>query len=113
MVGKSVAKPRARLRRLVAVAAVMLMVVAAIAYALLFRRAPGVRPPEIKSLAVLPFKPLVADHRDESLEMGMTDTLIVRLSSLRDVTVRPISSVRKFSGLEQDAVAAGRELGVE
>ena len=93
--------------------AVMLMVVAAIAYALLFRRAPGVRPPEIKSLAVLPFKPLVADHRDESLEMGMADTLIVRLSSLREVTVRPISSVRKFSGLEQDAVAAGRELGVE
>ncbi len=113
MVGTSVAQPRASLRRLVAVAAVMLMVVAAIAYALLFRRAPGVRPPEIKSLAVLPFKPLVADHRDESLEMGMADTLIVRLSSLRDVTVRPISSVRKFSGLEQDPVAAGRELGVE
>ena len=112
-VGKSVAKPRARLRRPVAVAAVMLMVVAAIAYALLFRRAPGVRPPEIKSLAVLPFKPLVADHRDESLEMGMADTLIFRLSNLRDVTVRPISSVRKFSGLEQDPVAAGRELGVE
>ena len=62
---------------------------------------------------MLPFKPLVADHRDESLEMGMADTLIVRLSSLRHVTVRPVSSVRKFSGLEQDPVAAGRELGVE
>ena len=60
MVGNSVAEPRARLPGLVAVAAVMLMVVAAIAYAFLFRRAPGVRPTEIKSLAVLPFKPLVA-----------------------------------------------------
>ena len=67
----------------------------------------------LRSIAVLPFKPLVADHRDESLEMGMADTLNFRLSSLRDVAVRPISSVRKFSGLEQDPVAAGRELGVE
>jgi DNA-binding winged helix-turn-helix (wHTH) protein/TolB-like protein/Flp pilus assembly protein TadD len=65
------------------------------------------------SIAVLPFKPLVADHRDESLEMGMADTLIVRLSNLSELTVRPVSSVRKFSGLEQDALAAGRELGVE
>lgn len=67
----------------------------------------------VRSIAVLPFKPLVADHRDESLEMGMADTLIVRLSNLRDVTVQPISSVRRFSGLEQDPVRAGRELGVE
>ena len=67
----------------------------------------------LRSIAVLPFKPLVADNRDESLEMGMADTLNFRLGSLRDVAVRPISSVRKFSGLEQDPVAAGRELGVE
>ena len=67
----------------------------------------------VRSIAVLPFKPLVVDQRDESLEMGMADTLIVRLSNLRELIVRPISSVRKYSGLEQDAVAAGRELSVE
>jgi DNA-binding winged helix-turn-helix (wHTH) protein/TolB-like protein/Flp pilus assembly protein TadD len=67
----------------------------------------------VRSIAVLPFKPLVADQRDESLELGMADTLIVRLSNLSELTVRPFSSVRKFSGLEQDALAAGRELGVE
>jgi TolB-like protein/DNA-binding winged helix-turn-helix (wHTH) protein/Tfp pilus assembly protein PilF len=66
-----------------------------------------------RSIAVLPFKPLVAGLRDESLEMGMADTLIVRLSNLREVPVRPISSVRKFGGLEQDPIAAGSELGVE
>jgi DNA-binding winged helix-turn-helix (wHTH) protein/TolB-like protein/Flp pilus assembly protein TadD len=70
-------------------------------------------PSHVTSIAVLPFKPLVADVRDESLEMGMADTLIVRLSNLREVPVRPISSVRKFSGLEQDPRAAGYELGVE
>ncbi len=42
----------------------------------------------------------------------MTDTLIARLSSIEEVTVRPLSSVRRYGGLEQDALAAGRELEV-
>jgi TolB-like protein len=67
----------------------------------------------IKSIAVLPFKPLVAASGDESVELGMTETLITRLSSLREIKVTPTSAVRKYSGLEQDAVAAGRELHVE
>jgi len=64
------------------------------------------------TLAVLPFKPLLAATRDEALELGMTDTLIARLSSIEEVTVRPLSSVRRYGGLEQDALAAGRELEV-
>jgi TolB-like protein len=62
---------------------------------------------------VLPFKPLVADQRDESLEMGMADTLIAKLSNIREVTVRPLGSVRRYGGLEQDPLAAGAQLGVE
>ncbi|HKY42814.1 MAG TPA: protein kinase [Pyrinomonadaceae bacterium] len=68
---------------------------------------------QIKSVAVLPFKPLVADNRDETLELGMADTLITKLSNIRDVDVRPISAVRKYTGLEQDAIAAGREQQVD
>ena len=64
------------------------------------------------TLAVLPFKPLLAKTRDEALELGMTDTFIARLSSIEEVTVRPLSSVRRYGGLEQDALAAGRELQV-
>ena len=67
----------------------------------------------IKSIAVLPFKPLVAGSRDESLEFGMAETLIMRLSGLREIKVPAMNAVRKFSGLEQDAVEAGRELQVE
>ncbi len=67
----------------------------------------------IKSIAVLPFKPLVASERDESLEIGMAETLITRLSRIGQLTVRPTSAVRQYNGLEQDAVAAGRELRVE
>lgn len=67
----------------------------------------------IKTVAILPFKPLVAENRDEALEMGMADTLIARLGDNREIVVRPLSSVRKFDNLEQDAVAAGRALDVE
>lgn len=67
----------------------------------------------IKTIAVLPFKPLVSEDRDASLEMGMADTLIARLSSLREIVVRPLSSVRKYIDLDQEPLLAGRELGVE
>ncbi|MBA2378121.1 MAG: winged helix-turn-helix domain-containing protein, partial [Blastocatellia bacterium] len=67
----------------------------------------------LRSIAVLPFKPITANERDESLELGMSDTLITRLSSIGQITVRPMSAVRRYTDLEQDAVAAGRELQVE
>jgi TolB-like protein/tetratricopeptide (TPR) repeat protein len=67
----------------------------------------------IASIAVLPFQPLTRSNRDESLELGMADTLIARLSGIRDLVVRPISSVRKYADSKLDALAAGRELEVE
>src|SRR5438046_2386363 len=75
--------------------------------------APAASTAPIRSIAVLPFKPLVPDSRDESLELGMADTLITRLSGLKEVVVRPTSAVRKYAGLEQDAIAAGREQRVD
>jgi DNA-binding winged helix-turn-helix (wHTH) protein/TolB-like protein len=77
-------------------------------------RRPQLQPiAQIKSIAVLPFKPLVSEGRDESLEMGMADTLIARLSNIRDINVRPISAVRKYAGIDQDAIAAGSEQRVD
>jgi serine/threonine-protein kinase len=67
----------------------------------------------VKSIAVLPFRPLVTENRDEALEIGMADTLISRLGSNREIVVRPLSAVRRFGNLEQDALAAGRALDVE
>lgn len=67
----------------------------------------------LKSIAVLPFKPLAADSRDQSLELGMANTLIDKLSASRQLIVRPLSEVRKYTKLEQDPLAAGRELRVD
>jgi serine/threonine-protein kinase len=66
-----------------------------------------------RSLAVLPFKPLVSEDRDESLEMGMAETLITKFSAIDQLTVRPINAVRNYADLDQDPLAAGRELGVD
>ena len=77
------------------------------------KHAPAETAVSIRSIAVLPFQPLVKEDRDASLEMGMADTLIARLSGLRDMIVRPIGSVSKYAGLGQDALVAGRELEVE
>ena len=67
----------------------------------------------VKTLAVLPFKPLLADSRNESLELGMADTLISKLGGIRQLSLRPLSSVRKYTSLEQDPIEAARELGVD
>ena len=67
----------------------------------------------IPSIAVLPFQPMARNNRDESLEMGMADTLIARLSGIRDIVVRPMGSVRKYADPKLDVLRAGRELGVE
>jgi TolB-like protein/Tfp pilus assembly protein PilF len=63
-----------------------------------------------KRIAVLPFKPLTPENRDQILELGMADSLITKLSSSRQVVVRSLASVRKYSSLDQDSLAAGREL---
>ena len=67
----------------------------------------------IRSLAVLPFKPLLAESRDETLELGMTDALITKLSNVKQVIVRPTSSILKYASSDQDLLAAGREQGVD
>ena len=69
--------------------------------------------PELKSVAVLPFRPLVAENRDEALELGMADALISKLSNIKQIVVRPTSSILKYQGNEQDPLAIGREQKVD
>lgn len=105
-------KSSIRLIYLVVASAIFLGVIAAAVYR--FWPAVG-SPPEaaISSIAVLPFKPIALDRRDESLEMGMADTLIMKLSDVGSVKVRPFTAVRRFSAPDQDAVAAGKVLQVD
>ena len=99
----------------VAIACVMLVGLIGVGYCLARIRPapPPTSPAAITSIAVLPFKPLVAEGRDASLELGMADSLIMKLGSLGQITVRPLSAVRRYTDVEQDAVKAGRELRVD
>lgn len=68
---------------------------------------------EVKSIAVLPFKTFGNDKEGEVLKMGMTDALINKLSRLEQIRVLPTSAVSRFNKLDQDSLAAGKELNVD
>ena len=69
--------------------------------------------PLARSIAVLPFKPLVATNADPALELGITDALISKLSNIRQIVVRPTNSVLKYTAEGQDLRVAGSDLGVD
>ena len=70
-------------------------------------------PGSVRTLAVLPFKPLVAAGGNEVLEMGMADTLITKLNGVSELQVRPVAVVRRFTDAGEDPVVVGRELRVD
>lgn len=67
----------------------------------------------IRSLAVLPFQPLIAEECDACLGLRIADAVITRLSAFGKLIVRPTSAVRRYASPEQDLLAAGRELKVD
>jgi TolB-like protein len=62
---------------------------------------------------VLPFRPIGTETRDEALEIGLTEAVIVRLGRLNGLRVPSINAVQRYAHLEHDARQAGRDLGVE
>jgi DNA-binding winged helix-turn-helix (wHTH) protein/TolB-like protein/Tfp pilus assembly protein PilF len=69
--------------------------------------------PKPTTLAVLPFRRLSENAGDESWGIGMTDAIITRLTSLRNLAVRPTASVLKYSKNAIDPAQAVQELGVD
>ncbi len=65
----------------------------------------------IKSLAVLPLRPI--DASGNELGFGIADSIIRRLSSTGSLIVRPTSAVRPYITKETDGLTAGRELGAD
>jgi TolB-like protein/DNA-binding winged helix-turn-helix (wHTH) protein/Flp pilus assembly protein TadD len=112
------AQPPATRRFKVVLFASVILVSVSVA-ALYFRRAHTSTPvaapsiSSITSIAVLPFKPLEGKASDSPLELGMTESLIVKLSNLGRIKVLPLSTVRRYTAPDQDAIKAGRELDVE
>jgi DNA-binding winged helix-turn-helix (wHTH) protein/tetratricopeptide (TPR) repeat protein len=67
----------------------------------------------VKSLAVLPFKPLGKEKADEYLGLGMADATIIKLSGLRQLIVLPTSTVIRYTGRRNNTLTLGRKLNVD
>ncbi len=74
------------------------------------RSGAGARPP--RTLAVLPFRAIGAEPAPR-FGLGLADSVIGRLASLRQLTVRPTSAISRFETAQADAGEAGRQLDVE
>ncbi len=68
---------------------------------------------KIKSIAVLPLKPLTAEENNKVLGLGLADALITKLGSLKQIVVRPTSAVALFANAPADSIEIGRKLGVD
>lgn len=85
----------------------------------------------VRTIAVLPLKSLAgasprpaaanggsgissgSEMDDQALRVGMADSIVTKLSQVRQLTVRPTSATVRFLDQEYDAVAVGRELQVD
>ncbi len=97
---------------LAAIAVCVLVAVIALGYRLRQRTATG-KGLAVKSIAVLPFKTVGANGESDLLGLGMADALIIRLSRLEELTVLPTGSIYKFTDKDKDAIAIGKQLGVD
>ncbi|HJU91416.1 MAG TPA: tetratricopeptide repeat protein [Pyrinomonadaceae bacterium] len=102
-------------RHIVAFGSVVLLAAVSVLIYLQLRNRPNLpaSTSQVKSMAVLPFKTLDSRAEDQYLGLGLADALIMQLGSMREVSIRPLSAVRKYDGIEQDPLAVGRALNVD
>jgi DNA-binding winged helix-turn-helix (wHTH) protein/TolB-like protein/Flp pilus assembly protein TadD len=111
-VAEPVTAPKRRLLLIGAAALVAVVVAGAIGWRLPSLRGPAV-PAAPQTIAILPFAPVVSSERNQALELGMADSLIMELSRSTHLIVRPLNATRGFVALDQDPLAAGRQLEVD
>ena len=104
---ETVADPASRLHGFWRPALAVLLVAIAVGWRLIVPRASP------RSLAVLPFRALDAASADDSLEVGLTDALITRLSRSLSIPVRPMSAVMRYRNRPENPLGSGAALGVD
>ena len=103
--------PRPTRLRITTLTWVVLVIVGGAIGSALWRQVRVLSQPEIRSLAVLPLKPLGAE--ENYLGLGIADAAIRRLSQTGRLIVRPTSAVRRYLNEDGDALAAAKQLGVD
>ena len=67
----------------------------------------------IKSIAVLPLKSLSVPPSDQELRLGTADSIVTKLSVVKQLAVRPTSATIQYLDKNYDAATVGRELNVD
>ena len=83
----------------------------AVACLLFYRAQFSSKDSPIRSLAVLPLRTI--QPGDEYLGLGIADAIIRRISQTGQLTVRPTSSIRRYSAEEKSSIDAARELSAD
>jgi DNA-binding winged helix-turn-helix (wHTH) protein/tetratricopeptide (TPR) repeat protein len=96
-----------------AVLAAVLLTVSTILLYLTSIGPPTLRAGSGNRIAVLPLKPTDAANRSNIHEIGVAESLIHRLNSIKGFVVRPLSATLKYDALDQNPIAAGREQKVD
>jgi DNA-binding winged helix-turn-helix (wHTH) protein/TolB-like protein/Flp pilus assembly protein TadD len=103
---------RSRTRTALAAITAVFAVVATVTAGFLYIDSRSHRPAVTRSMAVLPFKG-VGENVAELQGLGIADALIIRLSKVDQPIILPTSSISRYTNRDKDAIAIGKELGVD
>ncbi|HLN81469.1 MAG TPA: serine/threonine-protein kinase, partial [Thermoanaerobaculia bacterium] len=96
------------------VGAILVVAAALAAVVLIARRRTTLPSPELpRTIAVLPFRAIAAEGMPAHFGLGLADSLIGHLATLRELTVRPTSAIARFETAPPDTTEIGRTLGVD
>ncbi|MFL6469087.1 MAG: winged helix-turn-helix domain-containing protein [Pyrinomonadaceae bacterium] len=63
----------------------------------------------LPSIAVLPFRPINAGERDLTYELAFANAVITYLDESKNLSVRPLALMRRYTDITQDPIAIGNE----
>ena len=109
---QSLSKSAVTSRWLMVTITALIVLTAALGYAIFSRSKPGEKD-QIKTLAVLPFKPITREKEENYLGLGIAGAIITKVSQVKGLVVRPTSSVRRYVSQEADALQVAREQQVD
>jgi serine/threonine protein kinase/TolB-like protein len=97
----------------VLLALVVLAAMVAVGVYLLRKPAAAPSPPQLRTLAILPFQNLKPDPATDFLGFSLADALTTKLAYVNSLSVRPSSAVDKYRNQAVDPRKAGAELQVD
>ena len=99
-------------KTIVTTAVVLVLLTAGLLFYLRQRPATASASSTITSIAVIPFKELSGDEREDHFSDGITESLVMALSKIDGLKVISNNSVARFKGRLIDPQALGRQLNV-